>query len=67
MEILTVLLRRRKNPDDIRERIREATNALKEKTASKVASLEQQIEHTIDNNATAVKNAVTQRRPLYRH
>ena len=61
------VLRRKGSPDDIRKKIKEATDALKKKTASKVSNLEQKIEHEIDREATAMKNTVTQRRPLYRH
>lgn len=55
------VLRRKKNSDDIRKKIKEATDALKKKTASRVASLEQKTEHPID------REVITPRRPLYRH
>lgn len=58
---------KKESQDDIREKIKEATNALKEKTGSRVVGLEQKIEQKIDREVTIVKNAVTQRCPLFRH
>jgi len=58
---------KKESQDHIGGKIKEAANALREKTASRVVNLEQKIEHKIDREATIVNNTVAQRRPLFHH